>query len=132
MLRQLYHWSDERGAAAVEFAFISLLIIMVVFGAVEVGRVFYTYSTLITALGPTTRLVEQEAPASVIEDKIRSHFSSSEQGALTIQIQPGFSIDGAVYTRIDAQYALPLLVPAYKFFPGNIYTLKSIHLIPTS
>jgi len=124
---------NNNGAAAIEFAFIAMILMMTTLGVFELGRVLFTYHRLATAIGTTTRLIEMQAANDVIEGSIRSRFSADEQDALTIQVNPNFDTDGIVYTRIEAQYALPLIMPNFNIFSGGgVVTLQSSHMVPTS
>lgn len=133
-LKRIYQLlRNDRGTAAIEFAFIAMVLMMTTLGVFELGRVLFTYHRLATAIGTTTRLVEMQAANDIIEGSIRSRFSADEQDALTIQVNPNFDADGIVYTRIEAQYALPLIMPNFNIFSGGgVVTLQSSHMVPTS
>jgi Flp pilus assembly protein TadG len=125
-------WRDESGTAAIEFAFISLALLIGTLGTVEAGRALLTYYRLASAMGATTRLVQMQASDNMLTDSISSRFSPVEQAALTIQVDQNVNIDGVIYTRVNAQYALPLLMPGLNLFLGNVLTLRAIQLVPTS
>jgi Flp pilus assembly protein TadG len=52
-LRQF--WRDEKGATAVEFAMVSVLMLMMLFGTIELGRIFWTYNAVQSATELTAR-----------------------------------------------------------------------------
>lgn len=62
LLRRLM--GDRKGATAVEFAVISPLLVMVIFGVLEVGRVLYVHSTIQHAVEVSGRyaMVHPDAP----------------------------------------------------------------------
>ncbi len=123
---------NESGSVSVEFALIGSLLILATLGAFELGRVLFTYHNLATAVGATTRLIQMQAPEEAIIEIINSRFSPSERQHLTVEINPNVIIGGAIYTRIDASYALPLIMPNFNLFPGSSYTLEASQLVPTS
>jgi Flp pilus assembly protein TadG len=45
----------ESGAAMVEFSIVALLFLTVLFGLIEIGRVFFTYTTIVTAARAAAR-----------------------------------------------------------------------------
>lgn len=111
---------------------IGSLLILTTLGALEVGRVLFTYHNLATAVGVTTRLVQMQAPEETIIDSVSSRFPSSEQQHLTVEVDPNVVIGGVTYTRIDVSYALPLLMPNFNIFPESPYVLRASQLVPTN
>jgi hypothetical protein len=120
---------NESGVAAVEFAFIGMILIVLTLGVFELGRVAFTYQKLLSAVGGATRLVEIGASDTVIHDIINSKFLPSEQGALTFDIGPQV-VDGVSYRRIDVRYALPLIMPNFGLFSGGTVNVKALQLVP--
>jgi Flp pilus assembly protein TadG len=62
MKRHLPHRSGSRGVAAVEFGFLLMPLLMVVFGATELGRAIYTYNTLDKTIRDAARHLSQHSP----------------------------------------------------------------------
>lgn len=123
---------NESGSVSIEFALIGTLLIMTTLGAFELGRIVFTYHNLATAVGATTRLVQMQVADDVIIDSITSRFLPGEQQRLTVEIDPNVIVGGAIYTRIEARYALPLIMPNFNLFPQSPYMLRSTQLVPTS
>jgi len=59
------HRSGTRGVAAVEFGFLLMPLLMVVFGATELGRAIYTYNTLDKTIRDAARHLSQHSPGDV-------------------------------------------------------------------
>ncbi len=56
MIRQFKRfWRDEKGATAVEFAMVSVLMLTMLFGTIELGRIFWTYNAVQSATELTAR-----------------------------------------------------------------------------
>jgi len=123
---------NESGSVSVEFALIGSLLILTTLGAFELGRVLFTYHNLATAVGATTRLIQMQAPEEAIIDSINSRFPPGEQQHLTVEIDPNVVIAGVTYTRIEATFALPLIMPNFNIFPEGPYMLRASQLVPTS
>lgn len=127
---------NESGNAAIEFAFIGTILFSLTLGIFELGRLAYMSHKLVTAAGGTTRMVVMGATENAIESSIRSWFSQSEQSALTIKITSRnpdgtpYNVDGIPYTRIEARYALPLILPNLVFHRNSV-DLHALQLVPT-
>jgi len=125
------HKDSESGNSAVEFAFVGMILIAGTIGALELGRIAYTYHNLLGAVGTTTRLVEMQATDDAILNSVVSYFSAGSPEALTVSITTD-TVDDVVYKQVQAQYELPLLVPGLGIFPGNIYIVRASQRVPLS
>jgi len=125
-------WRNEGGSVSIEFAVIGTILFMGTLGVFELGRVAFTHHNLATAVGAATRLIQMQESDDVIIEKISSRFAPSEQQALTIEIDRNVVINNATYIRINARYALPLIMPNFNLFPGSTYTVRTLQLIPTT
>jgi Flp pilus assembly protein TadG len=56
------HRSGTRGVAAVEFGILLMPLLMVIFGATELGRAIYTYNTLDKTIRDAARHLSQHSP----------------------------------------------------------------------
>lgn len=121
----------ELGNVSIEFAFIGSLLIMLTLGVFEMGRIAYAYQTLQSAAGIATRMVDMGASDEEIANTIRARFPSREQGSLVVTFAPQVS-SGLSYKRINAQITLPLIMPSFGIFPGNVLTVNAVQLVPTS
>ena len=48
-------WKDTKGATAVEFGMVAVLFLLMIFGTIELGRIFWVYNTMQSALEQTAR-----------------------------------------------------------------------------
>ncbi|WP_414472847.1 hypothetical protein [Microvirga sp. M2] len=104
---------------------------MTTLGTFELGRVLLTYHRLTSAVGTATRLIQMGASDDSIIGSISSRFSASEQAYLTVEIDPGYTArSGLTYTRVDARYALPLIMPNFNIFPEIPYIVHAVELVP--
>lgn len=83
MLRQL---RDQRGATAVEFAFIVPLLLVLVLGIAEFGRAFQVQSTLAAAAREGVRVMALQNDAAAARTTARSVASSLNPGLTDGQI----------------------------------------------
>jgi hypothetical protein len=124
---------DQRGTAAIEFAFIgSLLLIVLTIGTFEAGRFLYMYNKLSRAAGEVTRQVAIGTPDDSIKELLMSRFEASERAALMIDMNPSLT-DAVSYKLIDITYRLPLVLPGFNLLSGSdAVTVHVRHLIPTN
>lgn len=125
-------WRNRRGSVSIEFAAIGAILLVSTLGAFELGRVLFVYHRLETAVGAATRLMQMKAPNDAIIDSVSSRFTEGERQFLTIEYDPDYTDrdSGATYQRIDARYALPLMIPNLNLFPESPYRLHAMQLIP--
>ena len=78
---------DERGAALVEFAMISVVLMILIFGIIDFGRALYTKNSLTNAAREGGRyaavLLAPEANTSAIQDTVIAHMSPLGGASLT-------------------------------------------------
>ncbi len=55
-------WRAQRGGAAVEFALLLTPLVLLAFGAVELGRAIYAYDTVVKSVRAAARLIAQRDP----------------------------------------------------------------------
>lgn len=121
---------SQSGSVSIEFAFIGMLLIVLTLGTFELARIAYVRHTLLGATGLATRMVGMGASDAAIEAAMRARFGSNEQSAVTISFAPQIA-GGLSYRRIDAEFALPLIIPNLGLFPRNTFTVRAVQLIPT-
>ena len=110
------------GTAAIEFAIVGLVMIMMTIAVIEFGRALFVRNHISYASDAGTRAVLLSPPAShealeaKAEDAIRDHYIGPRPEELVIE--PAWeTFSGVDYLRITV--ALPLTV----FIPGNVATL---------
>jgi len=123
---------SESGSASIEFAFIGILLIILTLGTFELGRFAYVSHGLTHAISFATRLVGMGATEDQIIAGIRNRLPPDQQANLTVAVVQQ-DIDGLPYVRIDAQVALPLIIPRLGLFDGAVgdtMTVRAVHLVP--
>jgi Flp pilus assembly protein TadG len=63
-------WHNERGAAAVEFALVAVVLVMLVFGIIEFGRTYSEYEVLTSAAREGARVAAVRGTAADITTRI--------------------------------------------------------------
>lgn len=74
---------NDDGAAAIEFAFVSVMFLFMVFGIIEIGRIYWTWNTMQYALENTTRHALTNADAT--DEDLEAYAAESMAG---IQVDP--------------------------------------------
>ena len=105
---------DERGAAAVEFAFIVPLLIMLVLGIVEFGHAFQVQGTLSAAAREGARVMALEsdpaAARAAVQDAAQSLDPAITAGQITVTPSSCPSTGGgSTNVRVTIDYPMPFL-----------------------
>lgn len=80
----------QRGAAAVEFALVSIVFLSLLFGAIEFGRVLFYWNTTAEAARLGTRIaVVCNKDAAAIKAKMRALFPVLADADIAIEYVPG-------------------------------------------
>jgi Flp pilus assembly protein TadG len=119
----------DRGAAAVEFAIVSLILIALCLGIVDFGRGLYVRNNLAFAadLGARRILVDPAIADTALHDVVRAGF----QGAADLlQVESGSeTISGIAFRTITVSFPLTLHVPG---LTDSGITLKVARRVPAS
>jgi len=105
----------EKGVAAIEFAFIGMVIIMLAFGSVEFGRAFYLRNKLSHAVDLAARaiLVKPDTGNDALEAEILAAFDD-EHEVPSVTITSGSTGSGTTlvsFKTVDASVTFRSLVP---------------------
>jgi Flp pilus assembly protein TadG len=73
-------WRGESGAAAVEFALVSVVLLMLVFGIIEFGRTYGQYQVLTGAAREGARVAAVRGTAAEIAERIDAASAGYEVG----------------------------------------------------
>ncbi|MFQ5862414.1 MAG: TadE/TadG family type IV pilus assembly protein [Candidatus Brocadiales bacterium] len=113
-------WKDKRGAVAVEFAIVLLVLMLTVFGTIEFGWAFFTKAVVTNAAREGSRLaVTPSAADATIVARVESYLDNFLlNGPRTIEINPSVSpgpppspISGTPVTVTVTYNYSPLTVP---------------------
>jgi Flp pilus assembly pilin Flp len=142
---------NEKGASIIEFAFVAILVIGLLFAIVDLGMMFYVNLTMQHAvregaryaiIGPTAPLGDTRTRRALVIDKIHDssvglcdrgrcpdsniHFYVLESGT-AVPIDPDDPVVGAPSQIIEVMvdYSWPLMTPLMKlFFPNGKYNFR--------
>jgi Flp pilus assembly protein TadG len=84
MIRKRIRWRDDRGAAAVEFALVMPILLLLLFGIIEFARAWNVRQTLTDAAREGARVAvvgNNMIPRQLLEDSVRSIVNSAAQRA---------------------------------------------------
>ena len=109
MLRRL---ADERGAAAVEFALISVPLVLLLIGIIDFGRALYTRNNLIEAadFGARVILLDNSASDATVAQRVRDAFLAAPDDQLTVTLGTA-SENGINFRTITLQHDVQLITP---------------------
>ena len=108
---------DERGAAAVEFALVLPILLVLAFGIIDFGRLLYTYNNLTSAVREGARFASVQTQAKItntaaIQGRVRDYIASfGGDSVATSQIEVTF--DAAP----PATQYITVRINAYEFEP---------------
>lgn len=102
----------ERGAAAVEFAIISVVLITLCIGIVDFGRTLYVKNQLSYLADQATRavLIDPTVTTAALETNLTNDFTAGDPGDLTITITTE-AAGGQDYRVITVAYPITLFIP---------------------
>ena len=116
------HLRDERGATAVEFAFILPLLIVLILGIAEFGRAFQVSGTLSAAAREGVRVMALQNDQAAARAAVRNAATSLDpditdaQIAITPAVCPQTGT-GNVSVRLTISYPMPLITD---FFGASV------------
>lgn len=102
---------DDRGQALVELALIMPLLIMLLFGVIEFGRVFNAYLTVTSASREGARAATLGADNSTIQQKVKEATPHFDQSKLTVDIVPFSDRKRGDSVSITVNYSIKLYAP---------------------
>ncbi|MDH5538585.1 MAG: pilus assembly protein [Rhizobacter sp.] len=115
----------QRGAAAVEFAIVASVFFMLLFGAMEMARLLWTWNAAAEATRLGARLaVVCDVNAAVIKTRMRQMLPALGNGNISVNYQPGgcnaqtcrsVSVSLAGYNHVPIIPFAPLSIPIQPF-----------------
>jgi Flp pilus assembly protein TadG len=119
----------ERGAAMVEMAAVTLFLVLLVMGIVDLGRVIFTNISIRDAVqeGASYAAYTEDTTSDDIEDRIRTAVSSPDLTGATIALycspDPRNRQDGT-RVRVEMTYDVSLITPIVGSMLGGTITLR--------
>lgn len=106
MVARLAHlFANRRGAIAVEMAFALPMLVTLLIGTFEFGRLFWIRSTMQYAVEQTGRyaMAKPDSTLPALESYLRKHFPSLNTDGIALQLS-NETVDGVKYVVILAKY----------------------------
>lgn len=119
---------DEGGAAAVEFALVGSLFVILMVAILQFGWALYILNDLGHAADASARLamIKSDAPDGDLQARARANLGRYDQDSVAVNV--GLDESGAVDVRtIDVQYPLRLSIPG---LPIDVLTLSVSRRVP--
>ncbi|HEX3031513.1 MAG TPA: TadE/TadG family type IV pilus assembly protein [Bacillota bacterium] len=117
--------NDEKGQALVEMALVAPILLLLVFGIVEFGRIFNTYLVVTNAAREGARAAVVGAVDTSIRDTVENAGSILDADRLTITISP----DAAYRSRgtplqVTVTYPVTIYAPVISNIIGSTYSVN--------
>ncbi len=117
---------ESRGQTLVEMALVLPLLLMLLWGVVEFGRISHAYLTITHAAREGARMGAVGAEDDHIEEAIRQRAASLSEDNLSLEINPSsenrFTGDPM---EVEVSYELPMTLPLWGTALSNPFPLES-------
>ncbi len=116
--------SDRRGQAMVELAIVLPILLLLIMGIIDFGRIYHGYLAVTTAAREAARQAAIGATDAEIEETALTAAAPLSATALTVQVSPGQSsrYPGTTIT-VEVHYRLPVLTPIVQKMLPNPFTV---------
>jgi hypothetical protein len=116
---------DNRGQALLEFALVLPVLLLLVFGIIEFGLIFFDNLVITQAAREGARVgVVGGSDAEIIET-IEYSAASLDQSRLQIEIEPGQTVRSqGDPLKVEVHYSVPIMTPIMGQFLSNPYPLQ--------
>ena len=115
---------NRRGQALVELAVALPVLLLVLMGIIDFGRVFHSHLTVTTAARAGARVAIVGAADAEIQEAVRQAAATLDAAALNVEISPGSAERGAgVNVTVQVEYELPIITPIISRLLPNPYTV---------
>ena len=118
-----------RGAAAVEFAIVSGVLVMLLIGIIDLGRVLYVKNQISFLADRAARrvLIQPNVTGADLSAALRAQFSAGNPDALTITVTDE-TAGSNEYKVVTVDFPITLFIP---FLDSNSLSLSVTRRIPT-
>lgn len=106
----------QRGVAAVEFAIVGTLLMVLLVGGIDMGRTFYVKNQLSYLADQATRqvLVNPDVTDATLQTALAADFTAGDASLLVVNVTPQ-TISGIDFRVISIDYPMALFVPFLNF-----------------
>lgn len=122
----LKNFNEERGQALVEMVLVLPILLLLVFGTIEFGRVFNSYLEVTNAAREGARAGVVGATDDAITATVKNAAVLLNGNSLDITVTPGpdYRSRGAAL-NVTVDYPVPIYTPIISSIIGNPYTVKA-------
>ena len=101
-----------RGSAAVEFAIVSGVLIMLLIGILDLGRALWVQNQISFLADQAVRrvLIDSEVSGAELEAELRDEFTAGDPRALSIEVVSEVA-DGTTYRVVSVEFPFAVLIP---------------------
>jgi TadE-like protein len=101
-----------RGAAAVEFAIISMVLIGLLVATIDFGRTLYVKNQISALADQAMRkvLIDPSISGDTLESELRDDFYAGDSAELTFDVDDE-TVDGIAYRVVTIGYPMTLFIP---------------------
>ena len=118
-----------RGAAAVEFAIISMVLIGLVVGTIDFGRTLYVKNQISALADKAVRkvLIDPSVSTSTLESELRDEFYAGDPDQLSVDVDSE-TVDGISYRVVTVGFPMTLFIPGLS---SEAISLSVTRRVPT-
>lgn len=113
---------SEKGQAAVEFALVLPILLMLIFGIVDFGRILYTKNAVTSLSQDAARYMSIKYVSGNTNDAVLSSYVTSHPGTLTLGdftvINTSDTITAGSEVDVTLTYKISFITPLVKMIPG--------------
>jgi Flp pilus assembly protein TadG len=119
-----------RGAAAVEFAIVSTVLIALLIGTVDFGRTLFTQHQISSLAEQAMRkvLLDPAISTATLESELRAEFTAGDPDNLTVDIATE-TAGGITYRVVTVGFPMLLFIPGLE---SDTVSLSVVRRVPTS
>ena len=116
-----------RGAAIVEFALVVVVLVILVFGLLDLGRALWTWNSAVDAVrrGARTAAIVNIGDTGAVVAEMQNAFPSIDAASVTIEYSPDGHFPGAACVRGTCRY-VRVAIPGYAFQPVMFFLPDTI------
>ncbi|MDI6812991.1 MAG: pilus assembly protein [Desulfitobacteriaceae bacterium] len=120
---------EESGQALTEMALVLPLLLLLVFGVTEMGRVGYAYITVNNAARAGARVASVGGDDAAIRDAVLQAAPALDPTLLDIEISPSFAQrQSGQNATISVNYPVQLIIPVVQGFPNPVLVGASLSM----
>ena len=107
-------WRDRRGSAAIEFAMVLPIIVTMMFGTMELGRYFLTFSSISSATEQLSRyvMIDPDATSTELEAQLEGFLIGIDADDLTLDFSNEVdAATGLTFQVVDVSLPHSTMIP---------------------